>query len=53
MRTKVLTPDCPKCESFKVREDTKFSCLWGKGKKLLVPMKGKIPKFCKLINKDK
>jgi hypothetical protein len=51
MYTKVLTVDCPSCNCLFIDDFSNFRCNWGKAKKgkLLLPHKGKRPKFeCKL-----
>jgi hypothetical protein len=50
MRTKVLTPDCPSCKKLIIDDNSNFQCTWGDSKepKILVPHKGKKPKFCRL-----
>lgn len=54
MSKKVLTPDCPSCEDLTINDGNQFQCNWGtsKKKKILVPHKGKMPKFCKIKRKN-
>ena len=53
MRKKVLTPQCPSCESLKTHMG-KLQCIWGRGTpKLLIPHKGKKRVFCKLFDRGK
>ena len=51
MYKKVLTPECPSCADVCIDDDNNFVCGWGnaKKKKILLPHKGKKPKFCKLM----
>jgi len=50
MRRKVITPECVSCDDMDSDKSGNMICNWGKGKaKLLIPHKGKKPRFCKLI----
>ena len=51
MRTKALTVDCLYCDDMIVNDRQQFQCEWGKGKKILLPQKGKKPLECKLYKK--
>ena len=53
MRKKVLTPECVSCDDMNTNDAGSMLCHWGNGKpKLLVPHKGKKPRFCKLIKRN-
>ena len=53
MRKKVITPECVSCDDMGTTTSGQMQCQWGIGEaKLLVPHKGKKPRFCNLVRKE-
>jgi hypothetical protein len=49
--SKILTKDCPSCKLFKIEDNYKSYCQWGKRKKSKELMDDRVRKSCNLIKK--